>query len=286
MLPGTKETLVIARIKPHGAYLVREAEPEEESVLLPRKELADDKQPGDSLDVFLYRDSDDRLIATLREPKITLNRLAVLKVKELTKIGAFLDWGLEKDLFLPHAEQTEKLAVGQQVLVRMYLDKSNRLCASQRMRGHLETKSPYEVNDWVNGRILHRHPKHGAFVAVEDRYEGLVPAHDLYRALEPGEVVRMRIRQILDDGRLVLSLQDKHHAVMDADAQIILDELEKAGGYLPLDDTTDPKVIHEVLSMSKSAFKRAVGRLLKQDEIKFAKGGIQKKKGRTHGNRR
>ncbi len=286
---GQQQTLVIDRIKPHGAYLTDPSSGDEEGqdVLLPRKELADEWKPGSEVSVFIYRDSDDRLIATTRTPLITVDTTAVLTVKEITKIGAFLDWGLEKDLLLPFAEQVGKPQKGQRILVRLYLDKSDRLAASQKLGGHLQQKSPYQVDDWVEGRIIGRHPKIGAFIAVDDKFEALLPQKNIYRAIEPGSVMKFRVQQVADDGRLVLSLRDRKEAEMDSDAALVLEKLEENGGFIPFDDQTDPKVIQDVFHISKSAFKRATGRLLKQGTIRFTRGGIAAaRKGGQHGRRR
>lgn len=290
MIPiGLRQNLRIDRLKPHGAYLTHPEEAQEDSqdVLLPRKELKESMKPGDLLDVFVYRDSDDRRIATLRQPKIQIGTPAVLRVKEVTKIGAFLDWGLEKDLLLPFAEQNTRLHKGQEVFVRLYIDKSDRLAASQKMQGALQTHPPYQINDWVEGRVISRHPKIGAFIAVDDIYEALLPERNIYRALEPLAVMKFRVQQVREDGRLVLSLRDRAVAVMDTDSELIREALERAGGYLPVDDTTHPDLIRQEFGISKASFKRAVGRLLKQGEIRFTRGGIAAtKKGGHSGTRR
>ncbi len=290
MIPiGTMQTLVIDRLKPHGAYLtLQEGETQaEQDILLPRNEVTDRMKPGDALEVFVYRDSEDRKIATLRKPKILLGEKGVLRVKEITKIGAFLDWGLEKDLLLPFAEQNGRLHKGQEVFVRLYTDKSNRLAASQKMQGALSSDSPYGVNDWVEGRIIGRHPKLGAFVAVDDQYEALLPERNIYRALEPMAVMKFRVQQVREDGKLVLSLRDRAETMMDTDSEQIREALAAAGGYLPVDDATSPDIIRQEFGMSKASFKRAVGRLLKQGEIRFTRGGIARnRKGGPSGTRR
>lgn len=290
MIPiGIEQDLVVDRMKPHGAYLtVAEGEHDaEQDVLLPRKEVDKNMKPGDTVHVFVYRDSDDRKIATKTLPKLQLGETGVLKVKDVTKIGAFLDWGLEKDILLPFAEQNTRLHRGQEVFVRLYLDKSDRLAASQKMQGALETDAPYQVNDWVEGRVIGRHPKIGAFVAVDDRYEALLPEKNIYRAIEPMSVMKFRVQQVREDGKLVLSLRDRAVAMMDTDSEQIQEALEKAGGFLPVDDTTDPDTIRETFGMSKASFKRAIGRLLKHEQIRFARGGIvQNKKGGPRGTRR
>lgn len=285
---GKKQQLVIDRIKPHGAYLVDpQDEGEGQDVLLPRKEIQEFWKPGSVVDVFVYRDSDDRLIATTRTPHLTMGEFAVLTVKDVTKIGAFLDWGLEKDILLPYAEQVDKPQKGNKVLVRLYVDKSGRLAASQKLGGHLQQNSPYKVNDWVEGRAISNHPKIGIFVAVEDKYEALLPLRNKYCAIEPGSVMKFRVQHVDDEGRLVLSLKDRKEVELDSDATRILEKIDEHGGFLPFNDDTDPKLIQQEFLISKSAFKRAVGRLLKQDKIRFIRGGIARtNKGGNRGRRR
>lgn len=278
MIPiGVWQELKVDRIKSHGAYLTLQqgTENEDMDVLLPKKEVGARMKPGDTVMAFVYRDSDERKIATLRKPKIVVGEAAVLQVKDITRIGAFLDWGLEKDLLLPFAEQNGKVKKGQEVFVRLYVDKSDRLAASQKMQGFLQADSPYHVDDWVEGRVIGRHPKIGAFVAVDDKYEALLPEKNIYRALEPMTALRFRVQRVQEDGRLILSLRDRAEAMMDTDAEQIRNALKEANGFLPVDDNTDPDTIRNAFGMSKSAFKRALGRLLKSGEIRFARGGIR-----------
>ena len=170
---GRKQKLVVVKKVEFGIYLgeTREAG-EKERVLLPIKQVPEGTKEGDELEVFLYRDSSDRLIATTREPKLVLGELAVLNVAATGKIGAFLDWGLEKDLFLPFKQQTRRLHPGDEVLVSLYIDKSDRLCATMKVYHFLKTNSPYVVGDIVKGRIYEISGNFGVFVAVDDRYSG------------------------------------------------------------------------------------------------------------------
>ena len=176
---GRKQKLVVVKKVEFGIYLgeTREAG-EKERVLLPIKQVPEGTKEGDELEVFLYRDSSDRLIATTREPKLVLGELAVLNVAATGKIGAFLDWGLEKDLFLPFKQQTRRLHPGDEVLVSLYIDKSDRLCATMKVYHFLKTNSPYVVGDIVKGRIYEISGNFGVFVAVDDRYSGLIPKRE------------------------------------------------------------------------------------------------------------
>lgn len=274
ILLGEIQKLKVKKKTSFGVYL-GEGNGKGEEVLLPKKEIEGELKVGDEIEVFIYRDSEDRLIATTKRPKLTLGEVGLLKVKDITKIGAFLDWGLEKDLFLPFKEQTMKLIKGNKYLVGLYIDKSDRLCATMKIKDFLRTDSPYKENDWVKGTIYNINENIGAFVAVENKYQGLIPKKELVGVYKPGDEVSLRVTKVREDGRLNLSLREKFYLQIDRDAEIILKKLEEKGGFLPISDKSLPKDIKRELNMSKSAFKRAVGRLLKQKKIKFAKKGIE-----------
>ena len=193
---GRKQKLVVVKKVEFGIYLgeTREAG-EKERVLLPIKQVPEGTKEGDELEVFLYRDSSDRLIATTREPKLVLGELAVLNVAATGKIGAFLDWGLEKDLLLPYKEQTVKVKKDQEVLVALYIDKSDRLCATMKVYPYLKTQPPYVVEDQVEGRIYEISKNFGAFVAVDDRYSGLIPKREAQADYHVGQELECRTRK-------------------------------------------------------------------------------------------
>ena len=273
---GKKQRLVWKRTTEHGAYLGTESAKEE--VLLPKKYLKPEQRIGDEIEVFLYKDSEDRLIATTREPKVELGRLALLEVVQVTAIGAFLDWGLEKDLFLPFKEQNRKLKPGDRCLVALYIDKSDRLCATTKVYSHLECPGNglFREGQHVKGTIYEVKPELGALVAVENRYFGLVPRQDFFQDKKPGDVVSARIVKIREDGKLDLSLREKAYLQMDADAALVMERIEERGGRLPFTDKAAPLVIQREFGLSKNAFKRAVGRLLKMGEIRLGEDSIEK----------
>lgn len=232
-------------------------------------------EPGDPVEVFLYKDSGDRLIATTREPKIMMGQMAVLDVVDVTKVGAFLDWGLEKDLFLPFKQQTAKVKKGDQCLVSLYIDKSGRLCATMKVYPLLRTDSPYKKDDKVSGIIYDTSNNFGVFVAVDDKYSALIPKKDVTHELRVGSRVEARVTGVKEDGKLDLSLREKIPEQMDKDAQDILKAIHTYGGELPFTDKADPEKIREEFGMSKAAFKRAVGRLLKQGKVRILENGIR-----------
>ena len=273
---GEKQKLTIVKKVDFGVYLA-EPEKEEIRVLLPAKQVPENSGIGDELEVFLYKDSRDRMIATTNRPMLTLGETAVLKVLELGKIGAFLDWGLEKDLFLPFKEMTGKVKPGDQILVTLYIDKSERLCASMKGLYHLlKTDAPYQKEDTVSGRIYEFSDNFGTFVAVDDTYSAMLPAFEDCSGFRIGDVVTARITNIKPDGKLDLTLRKKAYLQMDADAGKVMEVIEAYGGSLPFNDKASPEVIKKEMQMSKNAFKRAVGRLYKEHKIEITERGIRR----------
>lgn len=268
---GKRRMLTVVKKVDFGVYLGTK----DEKVLLPKKEVPKGIEAGDPVEVFLYKDSDDRLIATTAVPGITLDKLAVLTVKDTGKIGAFLDWGLPKDLLLPFKEQTAKVKKGDQVLAALYVDKSGRLCATMKVYDRLKTDSPYQKDDAVEGIIYEESDHFGFFVAVDYCYCALIPKREAYGPLRVGDVVHARVAKVHEDGKLDLSVRKKAFLQMDVDAQMIMERMKKRGGKLPLTDKSDPELIKKELGLSKNAFKRAVGRLLKEGHIKFGADGIE-----------
>ncbi|MCD7883854.1 MAG: S1-like domain-containing RNA-binding protein [Lachnospiraceae bacterium] len=247
-----------------------------EKVLLPKKEVPEGTQTGDRLTVFLYRDSSDRLIATRREPMLTVGKFAVLKVKEVAKIGAFLDWGLEKDLLLPFHEQTVKVKEGEECLAALYVDRSGRLCATMRVYPYLYHNSPYNPGDEVSGRVYETSGNFGTFVAVDDKYSGLIPRREGETGLKPGDRIHARVTGVKEDGKLDLSVREKAYLQMDEDAEMVMGVIEEYAGVLPFDDRVDPEIIRREFGLSKNAFKRAVGRLMKQGRVEIRDRRIYK----------
>lgn len=272
---GKKQKLRIVKFAAPGAYLAEQGN-SEERVLLPKKQVPEGAEIGDELEVFLYRDSEDRLISTMQEPKLTLGGLARLEVAEVTKVGAFLDWGLEKDLFLPYKEQTKKVRAGESHLVTLYVDKSGRLAATMNVYPNLRQDSPYKKEDTVRGTIYEISKNFGVFVAVDNCYSGLIPARENFGHLEIGQEVECRVTDVREDGKLNLSPRQKAYLQMDADAQKILEVLEEYAGVLPFSDKASPETIKRELNMSKNAFKRAVGRLLKEGKVTITENAIRR----------
>ena len=273
---GKKQLLTVVKIVDFGIYLADPDDPEDR-VLLPKKQVRAGVRPGDQMEVFLYKDSRDRPIATTAEPLLTLGDVGRLKVKEVSRIGAFLDWGLEKDLFLPFRQQTRKVRAGEECLVALYIDKSGRLCATMNVYEYLRTDSPYGPDDHVTGTVYQISENFGAFVAVDDLYSGLVPKKEFYDQAKIGDRVEARVTGVKADGKLDLSLREKTYLQIDEDAEQVMKAIEEFGGVLPFSDKASPEVIKRELSMSKNAFKRAVGRLLMEGRVEITDKSIRKR---------
>lgn len=274
---GEKQELTVVKKVEFGVYLA-EAAGAEERVLLPGKRVPTGIKEGDKIEVFIYKDSRDRIIATTAEPKIKMGEYAVLRVVSVQKIGAFLDWGLEKDLFLPYKEQSVKVREGDEILVRLYIDKSSRLCASMRgLYEMLSTDSPYEGGETVQGRVYEFSNNFGAFIAVDGKYSALLPKHEDHSYLRIGEVVEAKIVEVKPDGKLTLTMRDKAYVQMEEDAKHVLEILDQYAGVLPFTDKASPEIIMRETQMSKNAFKRAVGRLYREHKIEIVNHCIRKK---------
>ncbi len=270
---GRKQTLAVIKKVDFGVYLGESADsPREEQVLLPKSQIPENIRVGENLNVFIYRDSSDRLIATVKEPLLEVGKTALLTVKQVTKIGAFLDWGLEKDLLLPYREQTVQVKEEDQVLCALYVDKSGRLCATMKLYHYLSTRPPYSVGDEVKGRVYEISRNFGVFVAVDDKYSALIPAAEVKHAYTPGEVLSLRVTDVKEDGKMNVSDRQKAYLQLGADGEAILRELEKQGGSIPFDDKSDPEKIKEVFGISKAAFKRALGHLYKDGRVELMEG--------------
>ena len=294
IVTGRTQELTLLRHAEHGAYLGPE-EGSAESVLLPRAQVPDGVGVGAKLRVFVYYDSEDRLIATVHEPAAEVGQFAYLPVKSITKIGAFLDWGLEKDLFLPFAEQERALKAGEKVLVHVQLDKSGRIVASMKVYDKLssETYGKFKKDDPFTGYVYRVNPEVGAFVAVKESkadprtaqggkaqtfgalYYGLVPASQLFQNLKAGDEVSGRILRVRKDGKLDLEIRQRAYREIEGDSEKVLKKIEEYDGVLPFSENAAPETIRRELEMSKAAFKRALGHLLKEGKIEIGEKEVR-----------
>lgn len=273
---GKIQTLRIVRFRDFGAYLAESDAPDADSVLLPKKQLPEGVKEGDELTVFLYKDSAGRPIATTKKPLLTVGETGKLTIREITQIGAFLDIGLERDVLLPFREREGEIKPGQSVLAALYVDHSGRLAATMRVYPYLRAAESYHADDVVQGTVYEIRDM-GVFVAVDDRYFGLIPRSEVYEHFSIGQEISARVMRVREDGKLDLSPRKKAFQQMGDDAARIMEALAAAGGTLPYGDGSDPEKIREVFGISKSAFKRALGRLLREGKILLTAEGIEQK---------
>ncbi len=274
---GERQKLTVVKKVEFGVYLAESKETSEERILLPGKQVPEGTENGDEVDVFVYRDSKDRMIATTNVPKLVMGDVAELRVSQVTKFGAFLDWGLEKDLLLPYKQQLFKVKQGDNVLVALYIDKSGRLCATMNVYQNLRSDSSYKKDDQVTGRVYTISEEFGAFVAVDNIYSALIPKKELYGTVRVGEDITARVALVQPDGRLTLSIREKAYLQIEKDAEEILSIIDSYDGVLPFNDKVSPEIIKRETGMSKNEFKRAVGNLLKAGKIEITEKVIRRK---------
>ncbi|MGM0460853.1 MAG: CvfB family protein [Fibrobacterota bacterium] len=272
---GEYNLLTVSRLCDFGAILSDGTA----EILLPRKEMPEDISPGDQMKIFALFDSEDRPVATTRTPRITLHSFAPLTVVDVTSIGAFCDWGLDKDLFIPFSHMFAPLKKGEQVVVYLcYDEKTDRLFGSTRLARHLNySPETITVGDPVSVLIYHRSSR-GSLAVVEGEYAGMIPPEESRsRDLSSGSKHSAFVKIINDDGKIDLSFAPADRKSRDEAAEVILRALRSApNGYLPLHDKTSPEIIQRTFSMSKKTFKKSLGKLIKEKAIVNHPGtGIQ-----------
>ena len=273
---GEIQELKVVKKVDFGVYLAEAGGDPEEKVLLPKSQIPADLVVGGSIKCFLYKDSKDRLIATVNTPKLMLGEVGKCKVESVTKIGAFLEWGLEKDLFLPFHEQTYRVKPGDEVLVALYIDKSSRLCATMKIYHYLVKESPYQMEDKVEGTLYEISDNFGAFVAVDDKYSALIPKREFTKDIPVGSHISARVVEVKDDGKLTLAIREKAYMQIASDSDLVMKAIESYDGVLPFNDKASPETIRREMNMSKNEFKRAVGNLLKMGKIEITEKSIRK----------
>ncbi|NGP88856.1 CvfB family protein [Fodinibius halophilus] len=272
---GTYQTLNVARITEYGYFLQNTSSKTDGEVLLPNKLALRELQEGENVRVFLYKDGEERVTATMQDPDVTLNEVAFLKVKDANDFGAYLDWGLDKDLFVPHSEQIDTMREGQQYLVYMYLDEqTNRLAATTRLDRFMESENiTVEEGEKVDLWIW-KETDLGYKVVINNTHEGLVYHNEFFEDIFYGDKTVGWIKQVRDDNKIDVTLRPIGYDKVEPNAQHILERLRHKDGYLDLHDKSDPEKIHNRLEMSKKTFKKAIGRLYKKEIIRIEDDGI------------
>ena len=275
MKTGAVQKLKVVGDHPRHYWLAQDDRRGRERARLLKRDLAQKFQVGDTLDVFVYTDKKGFLLASVDVPEIDLQTIKKLRVKKVVAAGAFLEWGLNKDLFWPKSEQRYPVKEGRSYPVVLFTDKSGQLLASGNIYPHLSSDSPYQVENEVSGVVYDMSDNWGVFVAIDNKFFGLIPKSELYQELSYGDQVYARVMRVRDDGKLDLALRRRAHVQIKDDSEYILDELIARKGFLNLHDKSSPEEIRSQLHMSKSAFKRAVGRLLKKGYVKTSPRGIK-----------
>lgn len=269
---GKINTLVALRETSVGVFL---GDDEDNDILLPNKYVPDSLRIDDTIDVFVYTDSEDRIIATTLTPHIMRNEFARLQVVSVTSVGAFLDWGLEKDLLVPYREQSRPMEVGRWYVIYLYLDhETDRLVASSRLNRFLDSQVP-NLEEGQEVSLLAWEPTDlGINVIINNRYRGLVYANEVFRKVYPGDRLTGYIKQIREDNRIDVSLQKPGYENVEPNAHRILATLKEQKGFLPLNDYSEPDAIYQELEMSKKTFKKAIGTLFRERKIVIKEDGI------------
>lgn len=269
---GEINSLKVSRDTPHGLFLVDD---EGEDVLLPGQYLKGDEKVGDIIDVFIYNDSEDRVVATTETPKISLNEFASLKVIDVNKNGVFLDWGLEKDLLVPFKEQNKKMQLGQTYVVRMYLDEeTDRLVATAKVKQFLSNEAlAIQEKDKVDLLVFNQSDL-GFDVIVDEKHVGLLYRNEVFAPIKNGDRLTGYVKQIRSDGKMDVTLQPDIETHLENSNQVILQALKANGGVLNISDKSSPEDIYATVHMSKKVFKKAIGNLYRQRKIKLEPGQI------------
>lgn len=269
---GKQNRLKVLRSTSVGLYL---GDRDGQDVLLPNKYIPEGVEIDDELEVFIYRDSEDRLIATTLRPRITLHRFASLRVKEVNDTGAFLDWGLEKDLMVPYREQMHRMRKGEYEVVYLYEDeKTGRLAASGKLERFFEKSTENLSPEQQVSLLVWRETDLGFVVVIDGRYKGLLYKNEVFQPLEKGDEITGFIKQVREDGKVDVALQKQGFAQVEEHTEVVLDKLKKNDGFLPYNDESSPEDIMDMFHMSKKTFKKAIGILYKQKLIRIEDKGI------------
>lgn len=269
---GQHNTLRVVKILDFGVYLDGG---EMGEILMPTKWVPENTEVDDELDVFIYFDSEDRPIATTLKPKAMVGEFAWMKVKAVNRIGAFLDWGLDKDLLVPFKEQNAKMEEGRFYLVYLYVDpRSKRIAASAKLEKYLDIDPiDYEPDQEVDLLIWTKSDM-GYKAIINQKHSGMLYFNEIFHDVMPGQMIKGYISRIRPDGKIDLKLQKTGYQNIDQFSEILLQALEKSQGFIPLTDKSDPEEIYRLLGMSKKNFKKSVGLLYKRRWIRIDDSGI------------
>jgi hypothetical protein len=270
---GEYNRLIPGHFAPQGLYL---QDDQGDTILLPTKYIPQQLDMDRPLHVFVYLDNENRPIATTLKPFLQLNQFGPLRVREVSSLGAWLDWGVEKDILVPFGEQESAMEEGRQYLVYLYKDdKNGRLVATTRLSRYFQpTEGALEEGQEVD-LLVWRGSDIGLKVVINQKYEGLIYRDEIFRRLHPGEGLKGFIKTVREDGKIDVVLEKPGYERIEPASQKLLDILKANGGFLPLHDKSDPQDIKHRLEMSKKTFKKALGALYKAKLVSIAENGIR-----------
>ena len=270
---GRFNNLTINRLSPHGLYVGNGTI----EILLPNKYIPSDYELGDHIEVFVFKDSEDRLTATTLAPYAQVGEFAFLAVRDLNSSGAFLDWGLEKDLFVPFKEQNDRMVKGKAYIVRLYLDNvTERIVATSKINKFTENHLDIDVNEGDTVEIMiYKYTDLGVKVIVNHKYWGQLYQNEIFKNLRIGEKMTAQVKKVREDGKLDLSLQQNGMAIVSEIQTLIMDKLTENDGFLPYNDDSSPEDIYRYFNVSKKVFKKTIGTLFKEKKIIIADSGIR-----------
>lgn len=271
---GKIQNLYINRFSNYGAYLSDTINGDNE-ILLPAKWVEKEHKQDQQISVFVYKDIEEGVVATTKKPLLELGDIEMLKVTGGIRSGYFLDMGIDQDLFMPYNEAKGKLEKGNKCLVMLALDENEKLIGTMKIYNKLKTADHFKIGNHVKGTVYEINPAMGAFVAVENQYHGMIPKHELYKEIKVGAHIEARITRIRDDGRVNLSIRERAQVQINDDEATVLNALNESEGVLYMNDDTPPEIIKKRLNLSKRAYKRVIGKLLKEGKITIFEEGIR-----------
>jgi len=271
---GQINHLKIVRKVDFGFYLDGENLGE---ILMPKRYIFPDMKIGDTIDVMVYLDGEERLLATTEIPFAQVGDFAYLKVNKIENVGAFLDWGLSKELLVPFSEQKVKMEEGKSYVVHVYIDKiTDRITGSMKLEKFINKEKPeYTINQEVD-LLIWTLTDVGYKAIINNQHIGVIYKNEIFRKISNGQKMKGYIKKIRDDDKIDLTLDKIGYTKIDSFAQLILNAIQKSGGFLPYNDKTDPEIIYNIFGMSKKVFKQSIGNLFKQRYIEITPEGIKK----------
>jgi predicted RNA-binding protein (virulence factor B family) len=269
---GKYNTLTVEKLVDFGIYLTDGTD----SILLPKKWVLRDMLPGKEVEVFIYKDNEERPIATTLKPYATVGEFACLKVKDLNELGAFMDWGIEKDIFVPYREQATEMQAGRRYVVYIFVDSvTDRVVASSKLSKFIN-QDDIDVKELDEVEILvSKKTDLGYEAIINGKLKGLIYENEIFSPIQVGDIRSAFIKKIREDNKIDLSLQARDFGISDDAKTKILEVLEQRNGFLALNDESEPEDIKEQLHMSKKSFKKAIGGLFKDKKIRITEKGIE-----------